>query len=211
VNRHVATERPLTLSPDQVRRFLGLHGRAPATRLRLPVRCGTSIVDGSRAGPRRWSALDIVQAGTGPGPCLKARDPDLDTEHRIDCRFHDGLRLWVRERFHADHPPTYYAERFRERDGLAYEADYASGGGFHDLMWEPAPKMVRAMSRLDLDVTGLTVQRLLEAGDEDAGAEGFPSGEALVEAFRSDHGGRLAVGAEASPWTWVLHVTARPT
>jgi hypothetical protein len=217
VRRHVATEHPITLEPEQVRRFLDLHGRAPATRLRLPVRCGTSLVDGHRAGPKRWSLLDFSRAwidpgpspAGNPGPYLKAGRTDNELVHRIYCRFYAGLRLWVRESFHAEHPADYYAGRFRAREGLAYAADYAAGGGFNELLWQPAAKMTRPMSRLDLAVGDLMVQRLLEASEEDARAEGFDTMTELVAAFREQHGARLPAGTDVSPWTWVLHVTAR--
>ena len=215
MNRHVATERPITLPPDVVRRFL----RGGAVRLRLPVRCGTSLVDGHRRGPKRWASLDLAGAWVDPGPSpagnpgpyLKARCAELDTVHRLYCRLQTGLRLWVRESFHAEHPLDYYTDRFRARDGLAYEADYADGGGFNGLLWEPAAKMARPLSRLDLDLVAVNVQGLLEAGNDDAAAEGMPNAAAMIEAFHEQHGARLSVGREVNVWTWVLHVTPRLT
>jgi hypothetical protein len=141
---------------------------------------------------------------------LKARDNERGTVHRIYCRHPRGLRLWVREPFHAEHPLGYYAGRFRATEGLTYEpASEDEPNLLAGLPWQPGSAMTRPLSRLDLDITDLSVQRLLEASGEDAAAEGFRDRTELVEAFRWMYLRREASKAATNPWTWVLHVTAR--
>lgn len=93
--RHAPPELPIPLDASEIARFL-----AGATVLRLPVRCGLSLVDGRKIGMRAWASIDLGSAVVDgsylrPVPAGMAR-PD-PYGRRVRCRFSPGCRLWVRE------------------------------------------------------------------------------------------------------------------
>jgi hypothetical protein len=71
-----------------------------------------------------------------------------------------GDRLWVRETWQENTPPS----------GYIYRADDVAG--HIDTGWRPSIFMPRAACRIRLEVTDLRVQRLQEISEEDAEAEG---------------------------------------
>lgn len=76
-----------------------------------------------------------------------------------------GDRLWVRETFH-----TVDGHR------AFYRADYnhnPKGDKEHGIVWTPSIHMPRWASRINLEVTGVRVERLNEISEADAVAEGI--------------------------------------
>lgn len=197
--RHVPVEHPLVMPPAAVRRILDMG----ATRLRLPVKCGTSFVNGVRAGSARWRDLRLDEAAAGDAALVVDGDA-------VTCRFEPETRLWVREAYHAEHPPEHYADRFRDRDGLYYRADHPVG--YAGCVWREAETMPRAMSRIDLEVVRVRPARLLDAGADEVALHGFngpTSVQDMLDAYHDQHGGRMATGPAANPWTWDLLVNVR--
>jgi len=149
-----------------------------------------------------------------------------------------GDRLWVREAWMPgyDHqsvdqgddksiceviyrgPNDVNVSEFRPApDDVAEEWSRTySEDGDDDPRWRPSIHMPRWASRIDLEVTEVRVQRLLELTEEDAQAEGVhghPLGRAALDANGTHKGAFLAVweainGARPggsiahNPWVW---------
>lgn len=125
-----------------------------------------------------------------------------------------GDRLWVRETFAKIDGQT---RPWIETD---YRATYTHGDRLGDLIgvkkrWTPAIHMPRWASRIDLEVTGVRVERLQDISEEDAKAEGTPGGHGSIPGY-----GYNATPSEqyqslweeingagswaANPWVWVV-------
>lgn len=75
-----------------------------------------------------------------------------------------GDRLWVRETFHTV-----------DGHSAFYRADYEynpQGDKDHGIVWKPSIHMPRWASRINLEITGVRVERLHEISEADAQAEG---------------------------------------
>ena len=73
-----------------------------------------------------------------------------------------GERLWVREAFCASFKPMIYQA----------DAKHKTYGG-EPIKYKPSIHMPRRMSRIDLEITGVRVERLNEISEEDCYAEGI--------------------------------------
>ena len=136
-----------------------------------------------------------------------------------------GDRLWVRETW-MDLRGTGVEHRPTPASGLqryAYAADTPRGSygdearKEYGLKWRPSIHMPRAVSRINLEVTGVRVERLQDISETDAQAEGCalecmtPTGDDSGSAIYGS-GGYLALweqinGAgswDANPWVWVV-------
>lgn len=128
-----------------------------------------------------------------------------------------GDRLWVRETHlnwwkldeaNPDGPPVF-----------SHVAAYAADG--YELLagerWIPSIHMLRAASRITLEITGVRVERLQSLSWEDAIAEGIPDPrraarrvdpvEGTVAQFRQLWDGLNAPrghGWETNPWVWAI-------
>lgn len=85
---------------------------------------------------------------------------------------HPGDRLWVRETFAKVDGQT---QPWIETD---YRATYTHGDRLGDTLgikkrWTPAIHMPRAASRINLEITGVRVERLQDISEADAKAEGI--------------------------------------
>lgn len=79
-------------------------------------------------------------------------------------------RLWVRESFHI----TKGAQRWKDGTAL-YRADhgFGIGGSYVDCaLWKPSIHMPRAVSRINLEIADVRVERLQDISESDAQAEG---------------------------------------
>jgi hypothetical protein len=92
---------------------------------------------------------------------------DLDGEWGQKCRFGEpGDGLWVRETW--GHDGAYF-------DGVQYKADFPHDDicvHYTDWKWRPSIHMKRKYSRINLEVTGVRVERLQDITEEGAKAEG---------------------------------------
>jgi len=127
-----------------------------------------------------------------------------------------GDRLWVRETWRH----RGIGEDGRaERGGYVYRATENVDGSAE--RWIPSIHMLRAASRIDLEVTGVRVERLQDISEADARAEGARecdpvSGREVLLAGPSQRGSFVLHyrdiweqinGAEswaANPWVWVV-------
>jgi hypothetical protein len=85
----------------------------------------------------------------------------IKTTHRVACPHGQaGDRLWVREKFAP-----------MKDGGAIYAADHE--GWDVDWKWKPSIHMPRWASRINLDVTGVRVEKLQDISEADAVAEGI--------------------------------------
>ena len=84
-----------------------------------------------------------------------------------------GDRLWLKEAWRS----------WDERQKIVYRGDY--GELECQMKWKPAIHMPRIVSRIDLEITGIRVERLQDISEEDAKAEG-------VEPYAPDDGRYVA-------------------
>lgn len=102
-----------------------------------------------------------------------------------------GDRLWVRETW-AYCP---------YRDCFFYRADNFSEDKFK---WKPSIHMIRAASRITLEITGVRVERLQDISEEDAIAEGM-NPELPRAKFRFLWESINGKGSwNLNPWVWVI-------
>jgi hypothetical protein len=112
-----------------------------------------------------------------------------------------GDLLWVRETFCERHDAFYY----RATDEKEYESVLKS------VTWKPSIHMPRCASRITLEVTGVSIERLHIISDEDIAAEGVtpdketdhPRGvwfTAWMEVWESAYKGTWNL----NPWVWVI-------
>jgi hypothetical protein len=181
------TARGILFSGPLVRSILD--GRKTVTRrvVRIPEREGCV-----RTG-NEWS-----DPGLGDGGYLHVEyrdDADAYVE-RVRAPWAVGSRLWVRETWRQAVSLTPTKLRVGER--IVYRAD----DGVPQGVWRPSIFMPRWASRIDLEVTGVRVERLQEITEEDARAEGVTRSDgAHPESARNAYA-RLwdAINGKRAPW-----------
>lgn len=92
-----------------------------------------------------------------------------------------GDRIWVREtwaRYNID----------QDSHDMAYRAT-TPGDWPEEGRWRPSIHMPRWASRINLEITGVRVERLASISSDDARAEGYPTS-------------RAAGGGNIDPWLW---------
>jgi hypothetical protein len=145
-----------------------------------------------------------------------------------------GDRLWVRETFWAY---GHWEQRYSEKKGrkewhfvdqtIAMDRIYQYSDPTPDNLrrhrrdsqpawWKrPAIHMPRVASRIDLEITGVRVERLQECSESDAIAEGTPGGHGAIPGYpynatAAEHYRWLwesingAGSWDANPWVWVI-------
>lgn len=124
------------------------------------------------------------------------------------CRYgKPGDRLWVRETFAlTQHNLPVYKADSRDKDGKLWPSVKSDPNG---VLWRPSIYMPRWASRIDLEITGIRVERLQDITEDDAKMEG-------VEPYDPDNGLYVAgfyelwesingTGSwDKNPWVWVV-------
>ncbi len=208
-------ERPILFSAPMVRAILD--GRKTQTRRVIKnvpswEHFGRDIMDWDLSGIHQ----EHEQADSDRW-CLDVQcDVDDHSREMIRCPYGaPGDRLWVRETWgvlfpdfvHDEHEPTWYRA-----------TDEEPGPG----RWRPSIHMPRARSRIDLEVTGVRVERLHQISDDDALREGidtegevYEGGESLQSAGSPHSPERYTFATlwrsingdaswESNPWVWVV-------
>lgn len=135
-----------------------------------------------------------------------------------------GDELWVRERFRADRPFTGDMDHDFTTERIHYYADDHPKYRDQD-KWKPSIHMPRKLSRIQLLVKDVRVERVQEISEEDAKAEGAPAGQAIDAVsgklvtfaegpcyyragfqwlWNSINGKKPGCSWADSPWCWVV-------
>jgi hypothetical protein len=112
----------------------------------------------------------------------------------------EALQSEVEDVFGSSHGPYYRVDRVHEGSGLR---------------WRSSTQMPRWASRLTLEVTGVRVQRLQDASDADAKAEGVQLGAYLYDGLAAEQPYKFELEKQIrysrgplkwdeNPWTWLV-------
>lgn len=129
----------------------------------------------------------------------------------VDCPYGKvGDRLWVKETFKENEPPS----------GYIYRASEAEYGYTYEKPWKPSIFMPRQASRIDLEIKAIRVERLKDISEADAIAEGIEQDGNGWKGYVEGNLPRLAFpqnsyktlwesinGAgswDLNPWVWVI-------
>jgi len=193
-----------------------------------------AILSGQKTQTRRlYKTVKHPDFGCEMAACeLAMEDPDVINRA---CPFgRIGDQIWVRETwgnvsnafdddgFAVDWIPNRPAKEIHEMPfgggyylgHVIYRADGEfewscddDGGGEPRSAWHPSIHMPRAASRIQLEITGIRVERLQDISNEDAVAEGIGAPldirYAAIDGFKplwNSTGGNW----DANPWVWVI-------
>jgi hypothetical protein len=195
-------ERPILFSGAMVRAILD--GSKTQTRRVLKVQ-PASILTPSKKDRASLERVTRIWGGCRTWFCLH-NPPPASPENKIvpfRCAYGEvGDRLWVRETWHREF----------DDEPCLYKADGRHGHITWDERWRPSIHMRRENSRIDLEITGIRVERLQKITRADAIAEGMPrqihSGprgpiakyRELWDKLNADRG----FGWSMNPWVWVV-------
>jgi hypothetical protein len=150
-------ERPILFSAPMVRAILA--GTKTQTRRVVKISSKKLVFDLDRAWPDGWQNSQYLHV-----PYQHVDDAPDSTSTRVSCPYGTiGDRLWVRETW----------GRFNGCGTLAYRATNDENPTGSPEKWRPSIHMPRTVSRIDLEVTGVRVERLQDISDQDAVAEGI--------------------------------------
>lgn len=194
----------------------GLMFKAPLVR---------SILDGSKTQTRRvvklphcnplgeWEALHLGGPDGGRTSAGKTMPAQMGIGHTRTGEIltspygGPGDRLWVRETF---------AKVIGQSGGWIetdYFATYTHGDRLGDTLgikkrWTPSIHMPRDASRINLEITGVRVERLQDITDADALAEGVDRTNTSIPGYARERFRQLweSTGGDwaANPWVWVI-------
>lgn len=221
-------ERPIIFGAPEVRAVLEgrkMQARRVVNPQPRPIPLGRGILDaatclGDFAWPESSSSCTISCNPNGPDGWAIRHSPYGQA----------GDRLWVQETWQGPvldevQQQQWYEngpEKFRKSCYCVYRATdtlHAIDEDGDELGWEPSIHMPRWASRIDLEVTGVRVERLNEISEADAIAEGVgghfgvyesydaetPSYAYAKSSFRSLWESINGAGSwSASPWVWVI-------
>ena len=171
-----------------------------------------AILEGTKTQTRRIiklpSMYEIEERDYGYWPWRY--DAETNGDDWAKCPYGQiGDQLWVRETFCPIYPqdPTYNNGRPIEFD---YMATYEYGYRMSDLIgekkkWKPSIHMPRRASRIQLEITGIKVERLHDIGQGGACAEGRPIGFDPLDWYRDQWESINGIHSwDANPWVWVI-------
>lgn len=210
-------ERPILFSAPMVRAILD--GSKTQTR---------RVVKMPKIWERQGGKLDANSTfrdqGFGDGEYLHVAIDDGSVQ-RVYCPYGQrGDQLWVRETWQgplldSDEQEAQFDEdgpdAFKKPGFCAYRAtddlDAVDEDG-KDLGWRPSIHMPRWASRIQLEITGVRVERLQDISEQDAWAEGCEGYDDDVTGGQSGYGEFVALWEaingpgswEANPWVWVI-------
>lgn len=173
-------ERPILFSAPMIRAILA--GNKTQTR-RIVKGYEPDYSIGVKAVPSDLSAM--------------RSDPDF---HFINkCPYGQvGDQLWVREAWRWNDGTECGCSEFCTHTGTGYEYR-ASGAGDIDTKWKPSIHMPRLASRIQLEITGIRVERLNDISEADAIAEGIENIGKVIDCWKNyeaDHEFRDAEGRQ---------------
>lgn len=172
-----------------------------------------AILDGRKTQTRRIIKNVMPDNGIWLKKPTKTRSGT--TTHVLDAPKHNlcplgkvGDRLYVRETFKTG---------VCTESTIAYKATHKSSdleeGWYEEIKWTPSIHMPRRYSRITLEITDVRVERLMDAGDTEFKAEGYPLERELTGGsmdpfcwFRNlwDSVSPINFKYEDNPWVWVI-------
>ena len=196
-------ERPILFSAPMVRAILEGH----KTQTRRIVK------------PQPEAGADLgflIPMPNANGSCAHFHDIDERGIHTKDLTAHcpygmPGYLLWVREAWRVRGGREY--EYQNDTHSVMYRATHHEDGfplGWESYKWRPSIHMPRWASRIQLEVTGVRVERLNDISISDAIAEGYdgsvadsvdPSVKWYAQLWDAING---AGSWAANPWVWVV-------
>ena len=199
-------ERPILFSGPMVKAIL--EGRKTQTRRIVKPQPDNMGI----AGIKPWVITDSIsseQQYDDQGRMLFIEDNGQGMAQYWTNRYGEpGDQLWVRETWNND----WCAYSLYKADGgSAKEAGYSA-----EPRWRPSIHMPRALSRIQLEVTGVRLERLQDISEEDAIAEGCSAGtRKLAPIVFENYSARGAFKAlwrdiygseslQANPFVWVI-------
>lgn len=186
-----------------------------------------ALLNGSKTQTRRvwklpkWAEWNLIDGGEEKGELIP-KDQKLRGWYSVDevaCPFGQvGDRLWVRETHLPKSSGTIYRADFSEFEAAGLGGMY---GG-----WKPSIFCKREHSRIQLEITGLRVERLQEISEEDAEMEGvvkfqdgkfanYLSGSGYALNAKSSYASlwESINGADSwvmNPWVWIVEFRRLP-
>lgn len=155
-------ERPILFSAPMVRALLD----GTKTQTRRAVKLQPSVGH-EWAG---WCVSSTCSADEGKATWARGTGPLMVDAHRVRCPYgQPGDRLWVREAW-ATHA---FLDDVAPRDLMTASVHYSADGTIQTGKGRPSIHMPRKYSRIDLEVTGVRVERLQDISEADAIAEGI--------------------------------------
>lgn len=137
-----------------------------------------AILDGRKTQTRRivkWSgswAVDEFQY-----PLWPSAEDEFGEQQDIPCKYgKPGDRLWVRETYAHVSMCGHFNHLHGNREWIYGATDECCVA-----KWTPSIHMIRAASRITLEITGVRVERLQEISEADAIAEGCVAGDGKPE------------------------------
>jgi len=213
-------ERPKIFNAEEVRALLD--GRK--SQFRIPVKTKFPIKENwvlctIREGDRKIEGKHFFTDPKNPG----CADGDGRTEYFSSPFGLVGDKLWVRETFRLSNDfmssPTLEKHLSKKPTVLYYANDNPK---YRDQdMWKPSIHMPRWASRITLEVTGVSVERLMDISENDALLEGVQPGfldggnweetddpncpaiPAFKKLWDSTYS-KKGFGWDKSPWVWVV-------
>ena len=194
-----------------------------------------AILEGRKTQPRRVvKNLDLIQEWDKNDPTY---GPFYEDEYGESHKTADacpygqpGDRLWVRETWSrtinvnwVKNWPGRPHKKINDETVIIYRADgeweWADGDGFPTdrSYWKPSIHMFRADSRINLEITGVRVERLQDITEESADDEGADyeleiSGDTFRERFKNlwNSINSKKHPWESNPWVWVIEFKLLP-
>lgn len=206
-------ERPILFSGEMVKAILD--GRKTQTRR---ICKGPKKLRNAPEGSRFYTVVGRNAAGELDNDVARVM-PDWAMESLLtECPYgQPGDRLWVRESFALVNPLSGCDKNCRpDHDhGVRYAATWTKS---HSTEWKPSIHIPRWASRINLEITGVRVERLQEISEADAMSEGiqllngrytFNGGlweeRTARDAFKALwHKINGEVSWFANPWVWVV-------
>jgi hypothetical protein len=203
-------ERPILFSGEMVRAILD--GRKTQTRriVKPQPPSDINVLYGGEFTQRAPHVIECDETGLPIGFGFQ-----YDDDRLWKCPYgQPGERLWVREAF-APRSDVELTDAEKARHYCLYKA---SGGDPRDEMnwhdygskWRPSIHMPRVLSRIDLEITGVRVERVREISADDCLAEGItPQGigsdSALIAAYEKLWCKINGTASwDANPFVWVV-------
>lgn len=208
-------ERPILMSAPMVRAILA----GTKTQTRRSVKPQPDWTEPATV----WSHGD---GHSGPGWYASNEDYPEEGALHYRCPYgQTGDRLWVRETW-MDLQGTGVERVTGDRSRYAYAADTPPGSYGDEarkdfgLKWSPSMFMPRRASRITLEITGVSVERLQDISEADAAAEGAPPSHPSIDRISREFGYADFPRSwyaqlweqingpdswDANPWVWVIN------